>query len=46
LIDGFQWDKYLKHGELTEFLKELSERCPDLAAVYSIGKSWQGREIC
>ena len=45
MVEGFTWDKYLKHGELTAFLKELCEKYPDLAAMYSIGKTWQGRDI-
>ncbi len=45
MVEGFAWDKYLKHGELTAFLKELCDKYPDMASMYSIGKTWQGRDI-
>lgn len=45
MVEGFNWDKYLKYAELTAFLKELCEKYPDLASMYSIGKTWQGRDI-
>jgi murein tripeptide amidase MpaA len=45
VIEGFKWDHYVKYGELTEFLRELVEKYPDLASMYSIGKTWQGRDI-
>ncbi len=40
-----KWDRYLKYGELTEFLKDLQLRNPDLCTVYSVGKTWQERDI-
>ncbi|MGI6632277.1 MAG: M14 family metallopeptidase [Bacillota bacterium] len=45
MIDSFAWDSYLKYGEMTQFLKELTERYPDLCEMYSVGKTWQGRDI-
>ncbi|MGI6643469.1 MAG: M14 family metallopeptidase [Bacillota bacterium] len=40
-----RWDRYLKHGELTELLRDLESRHRDLCTVYSVGKTWQGRDI-
>jgi len=45
VVEGFAWDRYLKYDEMTAFLEELCEKYPDLASMYSIGKTWQGRDI-
>ena len=45
MFEDFKWDRYLKHAEVTDFLRELEAKRPDLASVYSIGKTWQGRDI-
>lgn len=37
--------RYLRYAELTETLHELADEYPSLLKVYSIGKSYEGREI-
>lgn len=44
-LEDFNWDRYLKYDELTSALRKLSETYPDLSEMYSIGKTWQGRDI-
>lgn len=44
-IEDFGWDRYLKYDELTRFMKEVAERYPGLCTMYSIGKTWEGRDI-
>ena len=39
------FDRYLRHAELTEALRELVARRPDLFALESIGRSFEGREV-
>ena len=36
---------YMNYDELLDFMKELEETYPDLAKVYSIGYSYENREI-
>ena len=38
-------DKYHNYNEITEFLREAAQKFPDLTKLYSIGKSYQGRDI-
>lgn len=45
MAEELKWDRYLKYGELTGFLEGLVKRHPDLASMYSIGKTWQERDI-
>ncbi len=40
-----RWDVYHKYGELTKVLEELAAGYPNLAKLYSIGKTYQGRDI-
>jgi murein tripeptide amidase MpaA len=40
-----QFDHYHTHEERTAILRDLAERFPKLADLYSIGQSHQGREI-
>lgn len=44
-LEDFTWDRYLKYDELTAALRWLAETYPDLCEMYSIGKTWQGRDI-
>ena len=44
-LESFDWDRYLKYDELTEFMKEIASNYSDLCEMYSIGKTWQGRDI-
>jgi len=44
-VENFGWDKYLNYQELTDFMKEIASRYSDLCEMYSIGKTWQGRDI-
>jgi murein tripeptide amidase MpaA len=44
-LEDFNWDRYLKYDELTSALRGLSETYPDLCEMYSIGKTWQDRDI-
>lgn len=39
------FDRYHPFAEMTAFLKEAAEKYPDLAALSSIGKSYQGRDL-
>ena len=36
--------KYLDYAELTASLNELAESNPDLVKMYSIGKTYEGRD--
>lgn len=40
-----RWDVYHKYDELTKVLHELAAAHPDLCRLYSIGPTYQGREI-
>ena len=44
-LKDFKWDSYLKYQELTDFLKECVETYPDFCDMYSIGKTWENRDI-
>ncbi len=44
-MNDFKWDRYLKYDELTEALRGLASSHPGLTELYSIGKTWQGRDI-
>jgi len=44
-LDSFTWDRYLTYDEMTRFLTELASTYRDLCQVYSIGRTWQGRDI-
>ena len=37
--------KYLDYAELTASLNELAESNPDLVKMYSIGKTYEGRDM-
>lgn len=37
--------KYMTHGELSQFLQRLQSEHPYLAALHSIGKSVEGRDL-
>ncbi len=39
------WDVYHKYDELTGILRQLADAHPDLASLYSIGRTYQGRDI-
>lgn len=39
------YDRFLRYDELTAFLHALVEERPQLVAVESVGRSWEGREI-
>jgi murein tripeptide amidase MpaA len=40
-----RFDSFYKHDELTKLLFEYAQAYPNLAAIRSIGKSYEGREI-
>ena len=40
-----RFDTFYKHDELTQLLFEYSQAFPTLAAIRSIGKSFEGRDI-
>ena len=40
-----RFDRYLRHGELTDALRALADAHPDLVRLQSIGGSFEGREI-
>ncbi|MGF1473458.1 MAG: M14 family metallopeptidase [Rubrobacteraceae bacterium] len=39
------YDEYLRYEEITEVLHSFAKGYPELCGVYSIGKSYEGREI-
>lgn len=41
----FTWDRYLKYDELTQFLKDVESDHPNLCNLYSIGKTFEKRDI-
>jgi len=42
---NIRWDVYHKYDELTEVLQQLAAAHSDLCRLYSIGQTYQGREI-
>ncbi len=42
---SYDSDKYHSFEEMTAFLREAAEKYPDLTKLYSIGKSFEGREL-
>jgi murein tripeptide amidase MpaA len=40
-----RFDSFYKHDELTKLLFEYAQAFPSLAAIRSIGKSYEGRDI-
>jgi murein tripeptide amidase MpaA len=44
-MPDIQFDRYLKYDELTAYLKAVAAAYPQLAALSSIGKSHEGREL-
>jgi hypothetical protein len=46
LVPGFgDWNHYLNYSEMVGLLERLNYTYPSIAKVFSIGKSWQNREI-
>ncbi|MET0579969.1 MAG: M14 family metallopeptidase [Ilumatobacteraceae bacterium] len=41
----YDFDRYLRHDELTEWLHDLAADHPSLVAVESYGRSFEGREL-
>lgn len=41
----FAWDRYLKYDEVTQFLKDVESDYPNLCEMYSVGKTYEGRDI-
>ncbi len=39
------WTKYHNHADVTRLLKDFAEQYKDICKVYSIGKSFQGKDI-
>lgn len=42
---SYKSDKYHAFDEMTAFLREAAQKYPDLIKLYSIGKSYQGRDV-
>ena len=42
---SFPFDRYTRYDELTEGLRDVAARFPQLVTISSLGKSWEGREI-
>ncbi|GMS96348.1 hypothetical protein PENTCL1PPCAC_18523, partial [Pristionchus entomophagus] len=40
-----EWSSYHSHEQLERKLVDITEKCPDVTHVYSIGKSVEGREL-
>src|SRR5437016_8400962 len=45
MSDDLRFDHYYPYDELTQHLRTLAERRPDLMTLESIGKSYEGRDI-
>jgi len=41
----FSWNKYHNYSEILNFLKKLNESYSEIAKIYSIGKTWNNRNI-
>ncbi len=41
----FAWDRYLKYEEMTQFMKSIAVDHGDLCNMYSIGKTYENRDI-
>ena len=41
----FSWNKYHNYSEIVNFLKKLNESYSEIAKIYSIGKTWNNRDI-
>lgn len=41
----FSWNKYHNYSEIVNFLKELNESYSEIVKIYSIGKTWNNRDI-
>lgn len=44
-VNELTHDRYYNYDEMTAHLKRLAEAFPNLASLYSIGKSFEGRDI-
>ncbi len=44
-METITFDHYFKYDELAEILTEAADSHPDLVEKFSIGKSYEGREI-
>ena len=40
------FDRYYLYGEITDYLKDLQAQHPNLVSLGSMGKSYEGRDIC
>ena len=45
LLDSISWDKYHNYTEIEELLLEINSTYPEIADVFSVGKSWQNKTI-
>ncbi len=45
MYKNFTWDRYFNYEELTQFLKDVEADFGDLCKLYSIGKTYEGRNI-
>ncbi|XP_013784896.1 carboxypeptidase D-like [Limulus polyphemus] len=45
IVDGIDMSIYMKYEEITTFLRNLEKEYPQLANVYSIGKSVENRDL-
>ncbi len=41
----YEFDRFLRYGELSEWLHQLAAEHPDLVAVESYGRSYEGRDL-
>lgn len=45
MIRPLKFDRFYVHDELTALLRDWADGRPDLAALESVGRSWEGRDI-
>ncbi len=45
LLDEYDFDRFLRYGELVDWLEQLADAHPDLIAVETYGRSFEGREL-
>jgi hypothetical protein len=45
LLDDYGFDRFLRYGELVEWIDQLAAAHPDLVAVETYGRSFEGRDL-
>ena len=45
IVDDYRFDRYLRHDELTEWLRGICARAPEVATLETYGRSHEGRDL-